>query len=169
MLSRFAANARLRNVGAEVITPNEASAMPPDLMKNLLFIIVYLFLKPSSRTHCQQRRTSPPSKQSPSSLPLKFRRAQNQPGNLHHRIVDRRRAHAGKLLLRPAAAATRIKAATLKRGFERIRWRLRRCGLRRWHRRQRYLITQLLQQRFPRLRRNLAADKQRHKAIKQLC
>src|SRR5713226_5801307 len=45
-LSRFAANARLRNVGAEVITPNEASAMPPDLMKYLLFIIVYLFLNP---------------------------------------------------------------------------------------------------------------------------
>jgi len=29
-------------VGAVVVTPNEASAMPPDLMKNLLFMIVVL-------------------------------------------------------------------------------------------------------------------------------
>jgi hypothetical protein len=36
------ASARLRKVGVEVIRPNEASAMPPDLMKYLLFIIVNL-------------------------------------------------------------------------------------------------------------------------------
>src|SRR2546430_9120026 len=38
-LSTFSANARLRKLGAEVITPNEASAMPPDLMKYRLFMI----------------------------------------------------------------------------------------------------------------------------------
>src|SRR5712692_8626737 len=43
-LSRFAASARFRNVGAEVITPNEASAMPPDLMKYLRFIVMFVYL-----------------------------------------------------------------------------------------------------------------------------
>src|SRR2546428_11810211 len=38
--STVAASARLRKDGAEVITPNEASAMPPDLMKYLRFMIV---------------------------------------------------------------------------------------------------------------------------------
>jgi hypothetical protein len=34
------ANARLRKVGVAVIRPNEASAMPPDLTKYLLFMLV---------------------------------------------------------------------------------------------------------------------------------
>src|SRR5215510_8400433 len=44
------ASARRRKVGAEVITPSEASAMPPDLMKYLLFMIV--FLEKNSRSFC---------------------------------------------------------------------------------------------------------------------
>jgi hypothetical protein len=39
--SRLSANARFRKDGAVVITPNDARAMPPDLMKNLLFIACY--------------------------------------------------------------------------------------------------------------------------------
>src|SRR5947207_3949293 len=101
MLSRFAASARLRNFGAVVMTPNEASAMPPDLMKYLLFIIVYLELCSLHSALCL------------SSLPLKFRRPENQPGNLHHRIVDRRWTYAGKLLLLLSTASARITSAAL--------------------------------------------------------
>src|SRR5215510_12215396 len=39
-LSKLSANARCKNEGADVITPNEARAMLPDLMKYLLFIIL---------------------------------------------------------------------------------------------------------------------------------
>src|SRR5689334_25260238 len=40
LLSRLSASARFRKDGAVVITPNDARAMLPDLIKNLLFMIL---------------------------------------------------------------------------------------------------------------------------------
>ena len=56
-LSIVSARARLRNVGVEVIRPNEASAMPPDLTKYLLFIGLYLL----SKTNRLDARLVPPT------------------------------------------------------------------------------------------------------------
>src|SRR5437762_5924033 len=41
-LSMVSARVRRKNVGVEAIRPNEASAMPPDLMKYLLFMTIVL-------------------------------------------------------------------------------------------------------------------------------
>src|SRR5258705_4173620 len=72
--------ARSRNAGADNDTPTLASAMPPDLRKNLRF----MFLTPLADSDLPDLR----SEISNRSLPLKLRRSQDQSHHLRNRIVD---------------------------------------------------------------------------------
>ncbi len=96
----WASKARWRNDGAESETPMLASAMLPDLMKNLLFMLVPQFrvsgfeFRVSSSVACELETRN--SKLETFLLPLKLRRTQNQSDDLRHRIRDAR-FHARQL------------------------------------------------------------------------
>src|ERR1041384_6047023 len=81
-LSRFAASARFKKLGAAVTTPNEAKAMLPDLIKYRRFIILTLLVTQTSVcervTHINRNL-----KIALLSLPLELRRTENQSRQLH--------------------------------------------------------------------------------------
>src|SRR3989442_265619 len=90
---------RCRNDGAALVKPMLASATPPDVIKNLRFIVAPklwvlgfgCWQEPFLTPH-----TLPPT---PCLLSLKLRRAQNQANNLNYRVVDFRRISSRQLLL----------------------------------------------------------------------
>src|SRR5258705_13748381 len=78
--------ARSRNAGADKDTPTLASAMVPDLRKNLRFM--FQTLSRSALRSVRSQISDLRSEISNRSLPLKLRRPQDQSHHLRKRIVD---------------------------------------------------------------------------------
>src|ERR1043166_4986273 len=126
---RDSASVRFKNDGAEAITPNDARAIPPDLMKYLLFIKNLV-----NRKSRREILFTSHDLLIPNLLSLKFRRAENQSCQLHHRIINVRRVQSRELLLWRLlllrTTQTRPEISALKSFFEWICRSGVRCNLR---------------------------------------